>query len=150
MRVPSSLRAQSGARLASLPAEAEGKNLVLEEGTMTTTGSPRYVVATRVKEGRDDDFEKFMRDVVVPAEVRTRPHQVGKWHLMRPATDHPEGVTRAWLMTFYGPSTLDDWDLQPLFEEAYGAEAALEHLQYFEDMVDGEQTVYALDGESTL
>ena len=85
---------------------------------MTTTGTPRYVVATYVKAGRDDDFERFMREVVVPAEVRARPHQVGMWHLMRPATDQPEGVTRAWLMTFYGPSTLDDWSLEPLFDEA--------------------------------
>ncbi len=117
---------------------------------MTTTDSPRYVVATYVKAGRDDDFERFMRDVVVPAEVRARPHQVGMWHLMRPATDQPEGCTRAWIMTFYGPSTLDDWSLEPLFTEAYGVDASREHLQNFEDMVDGEQTVYALDGESAL
>lgn len=117
---------------------------------MMTTDSPRYIVATYVKAGRDDDFEGFMRDVVVPAEVRSRPHQVGMWHLMRPATDQPEGATRAWLMTFHGPSTLDDWDLQPLLEEAYGADAAREHLRNFEDMVDGEQTVYALDGERAL
>lgn len=117
---------------------------------MTTTSSPRYVVATYVKAGRDDDFERFMRDVVVPAELRVRPHQVGMWHLLRPAADQPEGCTRAWLMTFYGPSTLDDWNLEPLFNDAYGADASREHLQNFEDMVDGEQTVYALDGESAL
>lgn len=73
------------------------------------------------------DFEDFMREVVAPAAVRARPHQVGMWHLLRP-----------------------DWLLQPLFEEAYGAEASREHLKYFEDMVDGEQTVYALDGEVPL
>jgi hypothetical protein len=117
---------------------------------MTTTDSPRFVVATYVKAGRDDDFEGFMRNVVMPAQVRARPHQVGRWQLMRPATDQPEGVTRAWLMTFYGPSTLDDWNLEPLFEEAYGADAARAHIRQFEDMVDGEQTVYAVDGETVL
>ena len=117
---------------------------------MEATGTPRYVVATYVKAGRDGDFERFMRDVVVPAEARARPHQVGMWHLLRPATDPPEGVARAWLMTFYGPSVLDDWDLQSLFDEAYGADASREHLEYFEDMVDGEQTVYALDGDVAL
>jgi len=117
---------------------------------MTTTDSPRYVVATYVKAGRDDDFERFMRDVVVAAEVRARPDQVGMWRLMRPATDPPEGVTRAWIMTFHGPSTLDDWALEPLFDEAYGADASREHMRYFADMVDGEQTVYAVDGESAL
>jgi hypothetical protein len=122
----------------------------LKEETMTTMDYPRYVVVTHVKAGRDDDFERFMRDVVVPAEVRARPHQVGMWHLLRPATDQPEGVTRAWLMTFYGPSTLDDWSLEPLFDEAYGADASREHIRHFEDMVDGEQTVYAVDGESAL
>jgi hypothetical protein len=30
-------------------------------------------------------------------------------------------------MTFYGPSTLDDWSLEALFEKAYGAEASREH-----------------------
>lgn len=117
---------------------------------MEATDSPRYVVATTVKAGRDSDFERFMREVVVPAEVRARPHQVGMWHLLRPATDPSEGVTRAWLMTFHGPSSLDDWNLQPLFDEAYGADASREHLTYFEDMVEGEQTVYALDGEVVL
>lgn len=117
---------------------------------METTNSPRFVVATYVRAGRDSDFENFMREVVVPAEVRTRPHQVGMWRLLRPATHQPEGVTRAWLMTFYGTSNLDDWNLQPLFDEAYGVDASVEHMKYFEDMVDGEQTVYALDGEVAL
>ena len=42
---------------------------------MDPTDSPRFVVATRVKAGRDSDFEQFMREVVVPAEAgrgRTR------------------------------------------------------------------------------
>ena len=117
---------------------------------MEPTDSPRYVVATFVKAGRDDDFEQFMREVVVPAEARARPHQLGRWRLMRPAADQPEGASRAWLMTFHGPSPLDDWNLQPLFDEAYGADASREHLAYFEDMVDGEQTLFALDGEVAL
>jgi hypothetical protein len=122
---------------------------VQTEETMMT-GSLRYVVATHVKAGRDDDFERFMRDVVVPAGVRARPHQVGMWHLMRPAADQPEGVTRAWLITLCGPSTLDDWSLEPLFDEAYGADASRDHIRYFEDMIDGEQIVYAVDGEIAL
>jgi hypothetical protein len=117
---------------------------------MTTTGDLRFVVATYVKEGRDDEFETFMRDVVVPAEKKARPHQAGMWHLMRPASDQPEGVTRAWILTLHGPSTRDEWNLEPLFDEAYGADASREHIRYFEDMVEGEQTVYALDGESVL
>lgn len=117
---------------------------------MESTAAPRFVVATRVRTGRDSDFEDFMREVVVPAAVRARPHQVGRWHLLRPATDAPEGLASAWLMTFHGPISWDDWLLQPLFEEAYGADASREHLKYFEDMVDGEQTVYALDGEVPL
>ena len=117
---------------------------------MAMTGFPRYVLATHVKEGRDDDFETFMREVVAPADVQARPHLVGKWQLLRPAADQPEGATRAWLMFFDGPSALDDWNLEPLFEEAYGVDKAREHMQYFDDMVDGEQTVYALDGKSAL
>ncbi len=117
---------------------------------MTTTGDPRYVVATYVKEGRDDDFRSFMRDVVVPAEEKARPHQVGMWQLLRPARDQPEGVTRAWIMTFHGPSTLDEWDLEPLFVEAYGAEASRVPIQQFEDMIDGEQTDYAVEGETAV
>jgi hypothetical protein len=117
---------------------------------MAMTGPPRYVVATHVKVGRDDDFETFMREVVVPAEARVRPDLSGMWQLIRPAADQPEGCTRAWLMFFQGPSALNDWNLEPLFDEAYGGDASHEHMQYFEDMVEGEQTVYALDGESAL
>ena len=117
---------------------------------MAMASSPRYVLATRVKAGRDDDFETFMREVVVPAGARARPHLVGRWQLMRPAAEQPDGGTRAWLMFFQGPSDLDDWNLEPLFDEAYGVDASREHMQYFEDMVEGEQTVYALDGESAL
>lgn len=53
-------------------------------------------------------------------------------------------------MTFHGSSPLDDWNLQPLFEEAYGADASREHMAHFEDVVEGEQTLYALDGEVAL
>jgi hypothetical protein len=49
----------------------------LKEQTKAMTSSPRYVLATHVKAGRDDDFETFMREVVVPAEVQARPHLVG-------------------------------------------------------------------------
>jgi hypothetical protein len=45
---------------------------------------------------------------------------------------------------------LDDWNLQPLFDEAYGTDASREHLKYFEGMLDGEQTIYVLDGEVAL
>jgi hypothetical protein len=121
-----------------------------KEQAMEMTDPPRYVMATFVKAGRDGDFERFMREVVIPAESRVRPHQVGMWHLLRPADDQPEGATRAWLITFHGLSTLEDWTLQPLFDEAYGPDESLEHLKYFEDMVDGEQIVYAVDGEVAL
>jgi hypothetical protein len=117
---------------------------------MAMTSCPRYVLATHVKEGRDDDFETFMREVVAPADARARPYLVGKWQLLRPAADQPEGATRAWLMFFEGPSALDDWNLEPVFEEAYGVEKSREHMEYFDGMVEGEQTVYALDGESAL
>ena len=117
---------------------------------MNRTGSPRFVVPTFVKAGRDADFETFLRDVVVPAEARARPHQVGMWQLLRPAADQPEGATRAYVLTFYGPSSLDEWDLQPLFDDAYGADKSREYLTYFEDMLEGEQVVYALDEEPVL
>ena len=74
---------------------------------MDTTLSPRFVVATHVRAGRDSDFERFLHDVVVPAEVQARPHQVGMWRLLRPAADQPEGATRAWLMIFSGRSNPD-------------------------------------------
>jgi hypothetical protein len=128
----------------------ESGGLAGKERVMDATDSPHYVVATFVKSGRDGDFEQFMRDVVVPAEARVRPDHVGRWHLLRPAADQPEGASRAWLMTFHGPFPLDDWNLQPLFDEAYGADASREHLARFEDMVEGEQTLYALDGEVSL
>ena len=117
---------------------------------MESTNGHRFVVATHVSPGRDDEFERFMREVVAPAEARVRPHQVGMWHLHRPADAQPEGASRAWLMTFHGPTALDDWNLEPLFDEAYGTEASREHMEHFLDMVEGEQVVYALSGEVEL
>jgi hypothetical protein len=117
---------------------------------MEPTDPPRFVVATHVKPARDADFEQFLREVVAPAVARVRPHQAGRWHLHRPADDQPEGASRAWLMTFHGPSALDDWNLEPLFDEAYGTQASQEHLAHFSDMVEGEQVVYALSGEVEL
>ena len=117
---------------------------------MDRADSPRFVIATHVKAGWDSDFERFMREVVVPAEAAVRPHQVGMWHLLRPSEDELEGASRAWMMTFHGPSALDDWNLEPLFDEAYGVEASRDHLAQFQDMVEGEQVVYALSGEVEL
>jgi hypothetical protein len=117
---------------------------------MQATDTPRYVIATFVKPGRDSDFEQFIRDVVVPAVAQVQPQHVGAWRLLRPAGDETEETTRAWIMTMHGPSSLEDWDLQPLFDAAYGADASREHMRYLEDMLDGDQTVYALSGEVQL
>ncbi len=44
------------------------------------------------------------------------------WQTLRPAGDQPEGATQAYFFVFFGEASLQDWDLEALFTDAYGPE----------------------------
>jgi hypothetical protein len=112
-------------------------------------GTPNLMAATLVKPGREAEFEDFVINVIVPAGRRTKPHREDGWQLLRPSDNPPEGVTSAYMFVFYGDAPLEEWDLEPLFNEAYGPEEGRQHLDRFLDLIDGEQTLYAFGGEVT-
>ena len=76
---------------------------------MTTRETPRLLSVTPVKSGREQEFEAFIRDVIVPAVSQHRPHLTGQWQSLRPEDDlHGDG-TRAYAFLFYGDAPVDDW-----------------------------------------
>jgi hypothetical protein len=113
----------------------------------STEDAPTMLAATVVKRGREAEFEEFVLDVIVEAEQRVKVGRQGRWRLLRPAKDQPQGATRAYMFLFYGDVPSEDWELDRLFDKAYGPEQGARHLQHFEDLIEGEQSVYAFDGE---
>ena len=108
--------------------------------------SPRLVAATTVQAGREAEFEAFVRDVITPATVRVTPYLADMWQLVRPARNPPSDATApTYLFLFYGDAPYDAWDLGEILPAAYGEEDGRRHLGAFEDMVDGEQTIFAVD-----
>jgi len=108
--------------------------------------TPSLMAATSVKRGREAEFEDFVLSVIVPASQRVKPDLDGSWRLLRPNEDDVEGLTRAYMFLFYGDAPWEEWDLEPLFREAYGPEEGARHLDHFVDLVEGEQTLYAFSG----
>ena len=90
---------------------------------------------------RADDFEQWLRNVLVPAATAHRPHLRGAWEVLR-ATGPRDGVVVFAFLLRGGEER--DWDLLPLFEEALGAEGAQRALQDMQEMMYGEQYGWAL------
>jgi hypothetical protein len=101
---------------------------------------------TRVFAGREEVFETFVREVIVPAIDRARPHTSGLWQLLRPTGDQ-DGDGSVYAFVFYGEVPESDWDLDTLFAEVHGEQMGRRLSQQFEDMVVGDQEVYAFAGE---
>jgi hypothetical protein len=109
--------------------------------------SPKFMAVTPVKLGREAEFEAFVRDVIVPAARQVRPHIIDTWRLLRPAGQPSEdGAQAAHVFLFYGDSW-DDYELENLFEAAYGEDTGRQRHQEFEDFLAGEQIGYEFDGE---
>jgi hypothetical protein len=107
---------------------------------------PRFIAVTRVKQGKDDEFEMFLRDTVAPAVQQRRPHQTDMWEVLRPAQDQDTDGTTAYIFLFYGDAPLDDWELGHLFTEAYGDEEATRLGEQWAQLLDGEQGIHYLSG----
>jgi hypothetical protein len=113
---------------------------------MTTREPPRLLSVTWVKNGREQDFEAFIRDAIVPAVRKERPHLIGQWQGYRPEDDlHGDG-TRAYVFLFYGDAPLDDWDVDTLLTAALGEDEGQKRMQEWVSMIEGEQTnIYVAD-----
>ena len=104
-----------------------------------TDSAQTMIALNAVPVDRSDEFENWLRTVVVPAMRDQRPDLAGRWRLLR-ATESDDGtVTYAFVCEGGVP---DDWDLQPLLENALGAEGADRALEDFAGMLRGEQQAW--------
>lgn len=109
--------------------------------------SPRFIAVTRIKAGREQEFEGLM-PVIAAAHEQARPHLGGQWQLLRPdLNEKGTDGEPVYLFLFYGDVPLDDWELDRLLIEAHGEEEGQRLSRQFDDCCDGEQEVYAFAGE---
>jgi hypothetical protein len=111
-----------------------------------TREAAKSIALTRVVAGREAAFETFVREVIVPAVDKARPHTSDLWQLLRPTSDH-DGDSTVYAFVFYGDVPEADWDLDTLFAEVHGEQMGRRLIQQFEDMVVGDQEIYAFAGE---
>jgi hypothetical protein len=94
-----------------------------------------------VRADRAGDFEEWLRTVVVPAVQRHRPEQDGRWSVLR-AEQAEDGVVIFAFLFDGGPA--EDWELQPLLEQALGPAGAEAALRRMSDMLEGDQYGWSL------
>jgi hypothetical protein len=101
------------------------------------THGPTTVLAINpVLAERADDFEEWLRTVVVPAMRTHQPQLVDKVTVLR-ATEAEGGViTYAFLGEGGEPA---DWELEPLLERALGADGAARAMSQMSGMLQREQ-----------
>lgn len=102
---------------------------------------PSHVAVNPVRSDRADDFENWLRTVVVPAADQHRPESRGRWQVLR--GEEADGVT-PFVFLFYGGGSLADWDLPALLEQALGPEDGRRALRTAEEMFVDEQSAWSL------
>ena len=100
------------------------------------TAEPTLIAVNPVLADRADDFEEWLRTVVVPAVRAHRPEMEGRWQVLRSAVADDGVVPFVFLFTGGSPA---DWDLQPLLEQAHGAGGAARALAAMGEMLEGAQ-----------
>jgi DNA-binding CsgD family transcriptional regulator len=101
---------------------------------------PSSITVTPVLADRADDFQRWLRTVVVPAARAHHPDVEGRWLVSRSAVTDDGVVPFVFLFTGDDPTV---WDLRPLLEQAYGADAADRQMTAFLEMLKGEQVEWA-------
>ena len=89
-----------------------------------------------VRAERADDFEAWLRSVVVPAARDHQPELQGRWRVLRGAEVEDGVVVFAFL---FDGGTDEDWELRPLLEKALGPEGADRALTEMDEMLRGDQ-----------
>ena len=98
------------------------------------------IALNAVRAERIDDFEEWMRSVVVPAIRQQRPDLDGRWRVLR-ATDPDDDGAVVFAFVCEGGEPAD-WDLRPYLEHAIGAAEADRALEEFGGMLRGEQQAW--------
>lgn len=97
---------------------------------------PSGITITPVLAERADDFQRWLRTVVVPAARAHHPDVEGRWLVSRSATTGEGVVPFVFLFSGDDPTV---WDLRPLLERAYGRDGANRQMSAFLGMLKGDQ-----------
>ncbi len=116
------------------------------------SASRQHVIVTPVRPDRREDFERFVREVAVPAVERAAPDQAGRWRLTRATpvaedeqdANQQDASARTDYAFIFEGGDLSEWELGPLLAEAYGPVGGAEQLTRLEEMLDGEQRGWTL------
>jgi hypothetical protein len=105
-------------------------------GAVMQTLQPTLVAINPVIAERADDFENWLRTIVVPAVREHRPELEGRWEVLR-ATDEEDGTV---IFTFiFRGGDASDWSLEPLLDQALGEEGAQRAMANMSGMMRREQ-----------
>jgi hypothetical protein len=85
---------------------------------------------------RADDFEHWLRTVLVPATRDHRPELLDRWEVLRAAKEEDGQVVFTFL--FYGGEPAD-WQMEPILAQALGPEGARRALEDMIAMMKGLQ-----------
>jgi hypothetical protein len=97
---------------------------------------PTLIAINPVIAEHADDFEDWLRTVVVPAVREHRPELQERWEVLR-ATEQEDGtVTFAFI--FRGGDA-SEWELEPLLHQALGAEGAQRAMANMSGMMQRDQ-----------
>ena len=100
------------------------------------------IAINAVPADRVDEFEEWLRTVIVPATRDQRPDLDGRWRVLR-ATEADDDVV-VFAFVFDG-GTPEDWDMRPYLEKALGPAEADRALERFEGMLRGEQRSWSFE-----
>jgi hypothetical protein len=107
---------------------------------MGATGKETHIFINPITTGRADEWESFVRSVVMPVVASRRPEILDRVRLLR-AGGQDDGST-PFAFVFEG-GDMDDYDLEPLFTAEYGEEEAQRRLQEWEEMFARDQYGWA-------
>jgi hypothetical protein len=97
---------------------------------------PTLIAINPVIAERAGDFEDWLRTIVVPAVREHRPELQGRWEVLR-ATEEEDGTVIFTFILRGGDAS--DWNLEPLLDQALGAEGAHRAMASMSGMMKHEQ-----------
>jgi prophage antirepressor-like protein len=102
---------------------------------------PTLIAINAVIAERADDFEDWLRTIVVPAVRKHRPELQGRWEVLR-ATEQEDG-TATFVFIFHGGDA-SEWSLEALLTQALGAEGSQRAMADMTGMMKREQYGWTL------
>ena len=106
---------------------------------MTGSAAPTVVALNLVRPQRADDFEAWLRDVVVAAAREHRPQDLDRWQVLR--AEQPADDAVAFVFLFVG-GTPEESELLPLLEQALGEPGAERALAQMREMLTEDQLAW--------